>query len=82
MKHDSDFHFADPVLVIAFVCDLSVENEEVALETYLNFYKHLALDLRFTLAILATQDSYLEPKNIELYKQIQKRLAFMLLGTS
>ena len=68
MKHDSDFKFDFSTRVIAFVCDMSVEYEELCTQTYLNFYRHLGLQLEFTAGILATKDCYLELASIQSYK--------------
>lgn len=70
MKHDSDFRFDFKTRVIAFVCDMSVDHEELCFETYLNFFRHFGLELEFTTGILATKDSYLDSASIQQNKQI------------
>lgn len=60
MKHDSDFKFDYKTRVIAFVCEMSVEFEDLCFETYFNFYRHFGLELDFTGGILATKDCYLD----------------------
>ena len=61
MKHDSEFVFEHKANTIAFVCDMSVDYEEICFETYLNFYRHKGLDLQFSTGILATKDCYMDP---------------------
>ena len=65
MKHDSDFVFEYRNRVVAFVCEMSVEFEELCFETYLNFYRHMGLEIDFTTGILATKDCYLYQQSIQ-----------------
>jgi hypothetical protein len=81
MRHDSNFHFSDSVLIIAFICQQAVEHEQLCAETYQNFYRQTSMELPFLVGILATQDSFLDPETVQVYKQIRQRLQFLLDGT-
>ena len=81
MTQCPDHAFADVREVIAYVCDLLVEIEDLCEECYLGFCHHLPISLEYTVGILASKQSFYNELGVTNFKQILTRLNLLILTT-